>query len=252
MIPKPSIHPLAHRHIRELRERWGVEPTLEEALWIVELCKRVLNPNAGERLDLIGIPARCGASDEWLWPITIGAGIWYQDLAEAWWPGDVDRLNQAMAFALAHARDKETLRACRTRDVSAGMIREWALSLTCNQAELNAAVDEILPPKGYVKPGAVQTGKTDWEALVREIELVSGIGADHWLWEVSREATLRAWFQARQVLAAQGGRGAPSGTSPEDEAVQDLATAKKAIIDAHAAPPPNAPIALNPLPQAKS
>lgn len=233
MIQKPVIHPLAHTHLLELRQKWGVKPTLEESLWIVECCKRVLNPYNGSRMDLIGIPVRCGHSDEWLWPITVGAGIWYQDLAETWWQGDRDKLGIALAFALAHARDKETLRECRTREAAAEMIHGWGYSLTCTRAELEAAIDEVLPaPSAQVKPVAEQS-RTDWEALIGEIEIVSGIAADHWLWEISREATLRTWFRTRQIVAAQGGRSAPAGADPEDEAIQELANAKAAIIAAH-------------------
>lgn len=235
MIPKPVIHPLAHTHLLELRQKWGVEPTLEESLWIVECCKRVVNPYNGSRMDLIGIPVRCGDSDEWLWPITVGAGIWYQDLAEVWWQRDRDKLGCALAFALAHARDKETLRACRTREAAADMIREWGFSLTCTRAELEAAIDEVLPApsvKANPRPADEQS-RTDWEALIVDIEIVSGISADRWLWEISREATLRAWFRTRQIVAAQGGRSAPAGADPEDEAIQELANAKAAIIAAH-------------------
>jgi hypothetical protein len=233
MTAKPDIHPLARAHLRELRERWSVEPTLEESLWIVRLCERVVNPAAGERLDLVGVPERCGSSDEWLWPITIGAAVWFQDLASGWWRGDGERLFWALAFCLAHGRDKATLTACRTREAAAGMIREWSLSLCCTRAELEAAVDAVLPPP----PGAAAApGRTDWACVAGEIESVTGIPCEHWLWEVSREATLGAWLRARRVLAAMGGCGpgaAPRGA--EDAALAELAEAKRAIIAAHAA-----------------
>lgn len=224
---------MARQHLRELREFWQVEPTLEETLWIIELCKRVVNPVAGERLELIGVPARCGASDEWLWPITIGAAIWYQDLACGWWQGDREGTFKALAFSLAHARDKEILRMCRTRAEAEGLIHAWGMSLTCTRAELEEAVDRVLPETPRPDKDKKAAGYTDWTALVGEIEMVSGIGAEHWLWEVSREETLRAWFRSRQVLAARGmGAGAES-PDPLDEAVQDLAAAKQMIIDAH-------------------
>ena len=236
MTPKPEIHPLARTHLRELRERWGVEPTLEEAVWIVALCEKVLNPGIGARAELIGVPARCGASDEWLWPMTVGAGIWFRELACAWWDGDPDRQFWALAFAMAHGRDKAVLAACRTREASAGMIREWSLSLACTREEMEAAVDAVLPPAGRPerKQGAATEGAMDWARLVAELEVSSGIPADRWIWGVSRAHTMQAWHAARQVIAAQGGKSAEGGRSAADEALMDLAAAKDAIIKAHA------------------
>lgn len=101
MIRKPQIHPLAERHIRELRERWHIEPTLEECLWIVQLAERVLNPVAGTRMELAEIPERVGVSDEWLHPLTIGAALWFTERASAWWADDRERLFKAIAWAMS-------------------------------------------------------------------------------------------------------------------------------------------------------
>jgi hypothetical protein len=230
-IAKPELHPLARQHLRELRERWGVEPTLEEAIWIVELCGRVLNPHTEDRADLAGIPQRCGAGDVWLWPPTVGSSVWYQELACGWWAGEPERLFWALAFALAHARDGETLRACRTREAAAGMIREWSLGLGCTREELEDGLDRVLPPcPDEAERKAARGAAMDWGRLVAEIESASGLPAEHWVWRVSRTHTLLAWHAARQLAAAQGGRAAPGAPDPADEAVQALAAAKAAII----------------------
>lgn len=230
MIPKPVIHPMAAQHLRELRERWGVEPTLEESLWIVKLCARVLNPVSGSRRDLIGIPARCGDSAEWLWPITIGAGVWFQDFASVWWRGDSERMFKALAFALSHARDKETLTALRDSAAAARMIRDWASKLTCTREELEAAVDEVLPPVSRQTKG--ERPQTDWTELVIDLAVITGIPNDHWVWDISRSETINAWVAARRVAAARGGSDC-EGVSAADEAVKDLAEAKAAIVKAH-------------------
>lgn len=238
MTPKPDIHPLAKTHLRELRERWGVEPTLEEALWIVRCCERVLNPCAGERFELAGIPERAGISDVWLWPIGIGAAIWYDELACAWWAGDRTRLTYALGYALAHSRDREALAACRERRAAEARVKAWRATLTCRREELEAAIDRVLPAPADAAQADDKSARRavmDWGGLVADIEAATGIAADHWLWDVSRARTLRAWHAARQIIAAQGGRAGHAGPSPEDEAVADLAKAKHAIIAAHAA-----------------
>lgn len=237
MAPKPTVHPLALQHLRELRERWGVEPTLEESIWIVSLCERVLCPCEGERSDLCGIPIRAGVSDVFLWPFTIGASVWYQDYAAKWWGAEVDRMNTALCYALANARDKDAIRSVALSKESAEKtIKAWALSLNCTPQELCQAFDEAIPP---VTPSDDRKGKDtpkkiDWESIVGEIEATTGIPADHWLWDVSKDATLRAWHRARSVLIARAG-GSSSGSvlDPLNVALQDLADAKTAIIKAH-------------------
>lgn len=238
MIRKPQIHPMAERHIRELRERWQVEPTLEECLWIVQLVDRVLNPVAGTRMELAEIPERVGVSDEWLHPITIGAALWFNELASAWWADDRDGLFKALAWMMAHSRDRELFAMAATREAAAALIHDWALSLTCTRAELEAAVDRTLP--SYDGKGGDEAAKRqamDWPALITELEVATGLPARHWLWELSREATIRAWWASRSIIAAQGGRSSSAGPNPADEAVQALASAKLDILKAHGVTP---------------
>jgi len=232
MIAKPSIHPLAAQHLRELREKWGVEPTLEETLWVVQLCEKVLNPGIGAHASLIGIPERVGGSDVWLWPPTIGAAVWWREFALAWWAQDEERASLSLAFALAHARDRETLTACRTQDATEAMIHDWSLSLTCTRAELNDAVDRIYSETERPRKRNDSAKVMDWSSLIAELEVSSGLPSDRWIWSVSRAHTIEAWHASKRVIAAQGGY--PSGrTDAADEAIQDLAFAKDAIIRAH-------------------
>jgi len=242
MIAKPTIHPLAAHHLKELREKWGVEPTLEETLWIVRLCERVINPGLGANAGLIGIPERCGASDVWLWPATIGAMVWWREFAFTWWEGDSERIFIAQVFALAHARDKDVFTMCRTREAAEAMIYDWRLSLTCTREEIEDAFDRLLPPDARPRPKSDSKALMDWSTLVAEIEVSSGIPSEHWLWKVSRVHTIEAWHASKRIIAAQSGRSS-NGLDAADEAIQDLAYAKSMIVDAHkgraTAPPPS-------------
>lgn len=235
MVCKPTLHPLAHQHLRELRERWGVEPTVEEAIWIVRLCERVMCPCEGERSDLCGIPVRAGISGVFLWPLTIGAAVWYQDYAAKWWNDNQERMTMALGFALANGRDCKMMRAASLgRESAEKVIRNWAESLTCTREELEAAFDEVLPAAKPSDGKQPNPQKIDWEQIVGEIEAVSGIACDHWLWDMSKEATLRAWHRARSVMIARaGGSVGTSVLDPLNIALQELAEAKAEIIKAH-------------------
>lgn len=240
---KPTVHPLALQHLRELKDRWGVEPTIEESIWIVRLCERVLCPCIGERSDLCGIPVRVGISSVYLWPLTIGAAVWYQDYAAKWWEDSRERMTMALGFALACGRDKNQMRdASLGSESAAKLIRNWAATLTCTREELEAALDDVLPAT-KPKPQADRDknpSSIDWEQIVGEIEAISGIPCDHWLWDISKEATLRAWHRARSVMIAQyGGSAGTSVLDPLNVALQELAEAKSSIINAHNGVPKN-------------
>jgi hypothetical protein len=234
MLKCPEIHPLPLSHLKELKERWGVEPSLSESLWIVRLCDRVLNPNEGERSDLCGFPHRAGVSDVWLWPVTIGASVWLQDKAAAWFGSDNERMFHAFCFALANGRDKATMHAAGLSKAAAErMVKEWCEGLTCTPEELGAAFDAVCPAKLPSEKENTKS-KINWDMIVGELEAAAGIPADHWLWEVSKEATVRAWHRSRMVLLARSGGGISDGIGdPLTEALQDLANAKAAIIEAH-------------------
>jgi len=240
MLAKPELHPLAARHLAELRDRIGGDPTIEEAMWIVQLCDRVLCPFEGERSDLCGYPVRCGISSTYIWPMTVGASVWFQDYASAWWGRRDSKLYFALAYALANGRDREAMRAVAAgRREAEAAITAWAKTLTCTREELDAAIDVVLPPrhrdpKEGDTPADSRPAKIDWERIVGEIEAATGIPADHWLWEVSRDATIRAWERSKAVLLARSGRGSGAGIlDPLNTALQDLAQAKAAIIKAH-------------------
>lgn len=238
MVNKPVIHPLALQHLRELRERWRVEPTLEEALWIVRLCERVICPSEGERSDLCGFPVRVGISDVWLWPFTVGGSIWWQDRALVWFSCNKEILYHALCFVLAHGRDRVAMREIwSSRSAAEEAVRTWAAGLTCTAEELGAAVDAVLPSNAPVTrvskpPVEQQQARVDWDRVTGEIEASTGIAADHWVWDVSRDATMRAWSRSRAVLCAMAGA-KPPHMDALDRALADLAAAKAAIIEAH-------------------
>ena len=241
-VPKPRIHPMAEQHLRDLRERWHVEPTLAEALWIVQLCDRVLNPVEGERHDLCGMPIRVGQSDIHLWPLTIGATCWLHDKAFRWFEGEDKMGTLAYWYALAHGRDRDAIReAGRSPEAARRIITDWTDALPVRLDEMEEACDRVCPVDNGDTPSPSASGgvdattdcKTpDWAEIVGEAEAITGIPSDHWVWDVSLMMTVNAWRRARAVLIAQAGGGYKGGGAA-DAAFNDLVQARKAIIDAH-------------------
>lgn len=236
MLAKPTISPLVAQHIAELWDRWGVKPDLAETLWLIQLCDNVMNPGGARNLDLIGMPQQAGRSSTYLWPFTIGASVWFERCAVPWFEHSQTKYMIAEAFVLAHARNKVMLTAIGNRDVAEKAMQEWEATLDCTHAELQDAIDLLYPGvrKTTKKADSNKEFKAspDYEGLIAELETVTGIPADHWLWEMSMETTLQRVAHARRHHAAMSGQSMPND-DPLNDALQDLATGKKAIIDAH-------------------
>jgi hypothetical protein len=228
MIAKPDIHPLAAQHLRELRDR-GIAPSDDEIMWIVALCEKVLRPDGGDRADLCGFPVRVGSSDIYLRPLTIGAAVWLHDRAEAWYGGDGGRHLYAIAWALAHGRDAAAMRAASlSRGEADRIITAWCAGLTCTLAELEAAIDRLMPANAG-EPQNAENPDPDWPGIIADIESATGIETDHWLWDVSMAATVRAWIAARSRLVQMAG-GSPPHFDALNDALAALARAKAQII----------------------
>lgn len=235
MIPsRPELHPLARKHLESLRAR-GIVLTDAEVLWIVGICRQITAPD-GVETSLIGMPVRVGLSDVWLWPMTVGASIWWRDCAIVWFKGNDGFLFWALAWTLAHARTAKVFRAASTPESARRLVEGWALTLGATRAEIEAAVDAVLPPSGgenAARPAA-KTPPPSWTRIVNELAEDYGLAEDHWLWDKDTAATIDAWVRARSVRGALG-RNASHGEDPVDSSVKSLAVVKAIIIAEHQA-----------------
>ncbi len=228
MIKKPDIHPLAKKHLAELRGRWGVKLTDSETLWIIQLCDKVIKPE-GYDLELIGLPVRVGRSGVYLWRFTIGAAIWFQQCAMVWYAEPMEII-RAQVFCLAHARDGDMLRRVWDRDIFEVELNRFYGSLDCTDDELFEALDKMYPPQH--KDDSEQERREEkpdvnWEEIVAELETITGLKTEYWLWDMSCKATLKRLLLAKQHAAAMMGARVERETG---KALLDLAKAKEHIV----------------------
>ena len=250
MRARPKLSPVAEAHIRELRERWQVEPTVEEILWINELASDMECPCRGERFDLIGTPVRAG--NAWLWPMTVMSAIWWDDFGHGWFADSGIMYLHALAFALAHGRGAEivvpraswplrsnkrvaSLALLTDRADAARAISWWALHVGATRGEVEFAVDACLPPPPTKHPRQQPRpfAPIDWQTVVHELCLMSGESADYWTKGTSMIATTHAYARAWAILAARAGHSIGNATSPADDALRALRAAMGEIIEAH-------------------
>lgn len=255
MLPRPTLNRTAQAAVRELRVDHGVEPTLDEILWLHELGKVVENPIAGERLDLIGTPAKAG--NVYLWPMTIMAAQWFNNRAVRWFGRSRPLLTYVLAFALAHGRGDPLpepagrgwlerlvrklfdlrnplcLDDLVDRDQAFVVVRRWAARLGCTRAELESAIDLVLPQADAV--AAADTAPQpalDTEAVVNDLAVLTG--TDPALWRRTEQSRVFHAFQRACAIerARQHKEGAPL-RDPLADAIQDMRRAIVEIIKAH-------------------
>jgi len=250
-MDKPSLNLTAKAGIAELHDVYGIDPDLDEIIWLHEAGKRVEDPTH-EHLERIGLPARAGRA--YIWPMTVMGAIWYNEQAAQWFWNSTTFLFYSLAFAMAHGRGAPIPPARRgglqqwlkkaLHGESAGIrldelndrgeahqaVATWAKGIDCTRDELEAAVDEAMGPPVKVSKSA---GKADIAQFVRDMAIMTGTDPDYWLTSVSRDTLVSSYAKAVAVAA---GRGHSQGTSIKDastKAIDEFRQVIVAIIERH-------------------
>ena len=256
-MARPLLSRIAANDIRELSRTHGIVCTPEEIIRLHLAGQEVECPGGGDRLDLIGIPVRCG--NAWLFRMSVMGSIWWTDLAWPWFRDSNLMATYALAFCLAHGRGATfdldgkpcTLRDLRDRRAAADAIKAWAGAITCTLGEVEDAIDRVLPPSDAPRPRCPACGQdlpdttdrdaaairpTDWEGIVHEIAAATGTDPEYWISRTSQDAVIRAWYRARQLMAAKCNQ--PADTAAPDSlaaAIRHERAVVAAIVQDHRA-----------------
>lgn len=255
MMPKPKLSLVAQAGISELRRDHGIEPTLDEIIWLHELGKA---QEAAGRIDgIIDGPAQAG--NAFLWPLTVMGAQWYRNYADRWFAQSHLYGFYAYAFALAHGRglpipdtakrgwaekivrrvldirEKRTLADLQDRQECIEAITLWAGSTGATRKELEAAVDFVMPkseeqPKDEddtIPPGI------NFDAIVHELAIISGTDPDYWRSRTSKDETIRAFHNVISIERARRGESGPPIRDALTVAINNFRKAICAIINAH-------------------
>lgn len=233
MLAKPTLHPTAKSALRDLRNDHHVEPDIEEILWLNDLAKHADNVE-GDRMRLMGRPVKAG--NEWLWPFTIASSLWWQE-----WNPKFELPQDALgclAIALAHSRilpkyipqPITKLWDLKTFDEVKSAIDTFLRDLYCTPAELEAAIDELLPSQ-IAAPDEKQGKAFDLPALCLDLCAMTGIPVDYWTQQLPLATVVEAYQRTIDIERAKQGGKSKAGIM----AVRDLALACGMIVEAHKA-----------------
>lgn len=230
---RAQLSKIAANDIRELQREHGIICTPEEIIQLHLAGLEVERPGGGDRMDLIGIPVCVGTA--WLFRITVAGSIWWQDMAWPWFKDSATFATYAFAFCLAHGRTEGKLQKLRNAADAAEEIKAWAAEINVTLAELADAIDRVVPPSAATLPrcptcrqvlpdqidrDAAAMRPTDWEGIIHEISAATGTDPAYWLFRTSADATIRAYYRARQVMASKCGYTIQGGPDALTEAIK--------------------------------
>lgn len=214
----------------DIHKRFGVEPDADDIVELYKACQRVDEPYRHTNLALINMPVVVGGVP--LWPLTIGASIWLDEYAFKWWSESNTLMRWALVFAFMRGRDKDVFGSLVDEKQAHRAIKNAVMRLACNEKELDDAIDILTGVKNAPKRETENHDDPDWERVIAELEVSSGISADQWLWGKSAAYTARVYYEHRQLLNYLAGN-KTTATDALDDALTALALVKKGIWEKH-------------------
>ena len=237
MLERTRLEPLAAQHVKELRERFHIEPTLDDILWLHDLAKRVMRPGGAPHAGLAGAPVRVGNLT--LWPMTIGAGEWFATVGLPLCEAKNAMGIYVTAYAMACARQPEVLLPIASWSQLRDCLKQFRRGMGVRAKELVAAVQCVLE-----RDSIEMTGRGDDELeperddigtyrklIAKLLTCYPGSSPDYWRWGLARSDAIRmvaAWHEQ------QTRPGQPQGEDPYFKA---FIAARAKIIEEHRALP---------------
>lgn len=188
---------LAEAEIQSLQAD-GIELSPAQILEIEHLCQEVESPHA--RLNLArGKPVQL-TEDVWLWPLTIAAMHWCEDVL----PYIRGVTLQAYGLAYAMAEGHKLLPA--NPAIAAGVIQRWSKTLCCTEAELYEAIEQIHNQAEADPPNDTER-KAAASALAMQLTAATGIDPKVWEYQCSIDYCLKMLDAVVSQNRAEDGKG---------------------------------------------
>jgi hypothetical protein len=210
LLEKPVLHRMAADAIATLAKE-GIVCAPDEILWLQAMAGKALHPAPADESLFLQLPIPCG--NVLLWPLSIGARVWFEDYGRPWFAGTGLLEEMAVAFCLAHSREPEVFRKELTSCGRARLkVALWAARLNATRRELNEAVGrclagedsdliEVEGPKPTAAPAAADYG--DCVALLCHF---FGESPDYWLWQAGDDECAALLSRIASLLPGQAGK----------------------------------------------
>ena len=232
LLEKYRSNLILQQKLKELSAK-GIEPTQDELCCLYECSKRVMNPPGNEARFLSGTPIQAG--NVWLWPMTIGANLCWKRISD-WFDAEEPTSFYLLAYCMGHARQPEVLNPLTDRAAAKKAVNRWARKLGCTEAELDYAVDRLLPEEATQKPQEKQEDEepdVDWQEVVGSLcRWFKGTTPDDWMWNCGQDDAMR--LLEASIRIGQASAEDSSGPSPVEIESYNLRMVMNDICRRHA------------------
>lgn len=194
-VQKPRVSLLFQSAVDEIKSA-GVELLPDDYVWLHDAARKAIDCCGSECPSFIQQPATIG--DVVLWPMTLGAGIWWDRQGSQWYNESNETEVIAIAFCMAHAKQPEVFESLNSKTKADFALVKWQLGIAskCTINELAWAIDRVNNQCDYREIDSANEVKndnysaTDWGSVIAKLCGAYHQPANHFLWEMSQQAVI--------------------------------------------------------------
>lgn len=139
-----------------------------------------------------------------LWPLTIGAALWWKEKGDAWYGDDKSASVLALAYVMAHSKDAEAFKRLSTKGRADWHLVAWQATIgtSCTLSQLAWGIDKVLGQYDWVEINSVNERKvqaasaTDWGDIIAKLCAAYHQPPEYFLWGLSEKASMELLAKA--------------------------------------------------------
>jgi hypothetical protein len=214
----------------------GAKLLPEDYVWLYHASQRAVGVHEGDCPQLVEVPVIVG--NVTLWPITMGARMWWKAHGEGWYAGQGETEVIAVAYCMANGRDADFLETVATKSRADASLVKWQLgtSSACTVAELAWGIDKVNGQIDYVDIVTKAMSRklysaTDWGDVIARLCATYQRPPEYFLWQIGERAAIEMLDKA--PLPAGYDRGKDAGIT---QAMREFKEITKHIINIRSVP----------------
>jgi len=174
------LNALTRETVSELLDRTGHALRVDDfdaLMRLNQLAEAVTRPADRAEQDVLNLPVPCGRAT--LRRPSLAKCFWYERRACVWFRGDPLLLNLALGYICAIENTEDALYALAGPEATQAALEAFAASLTCSEAEYEAAKALVLPEPSEDDDG----DPVDYGPTARLLSKVCGGTPQYWMHE---------------------------------------------------------------------
>jgi hypothetical protein len=214
LIPKPRVSLLVQQAIQEIKDT-GVEPTVDEIVWLHSLAVKYILPSASRPSLYLRSPLTFKGVR--FHPLTIQARMWLERCAFEWWPGE-QNVVPLLAFAMGVSFEAYVFDPLYDQGDATKTYTEFLRGCKLTAEELTWCVSQVLgigdevaevaDVKGLLKqkpePDDPDCPVLEWGEIVNKLVAATGLHPRTFLSEMSEDACFDLLRKADKDMARDG------------------------------------------------